>query len=98
MDKNTGLTSFMSEVSSAREKLSDAKRLETIVMAHRYLYYISCAPVLQDHEYDVIERRARAVLPQSSPVQRVGSDLIGTYSNDHIEMAARIKYLTQGKH
>lgn len=49
-------------------------------MAHRYLYYVKGAPVISDRRYDQIEKIARTVLPSSSPVHSVGSDLESSYS------------------
>lgn len=63
------------------------KELEDLTMAHRFLYYVECAPVLTDHEYDVIERRARAALPETSPVQKVGSSLESDYTDEQRQIA-----------
>ena len=61
--------------------------LELDVMAHRYLYYVLAEPVLSDYEYDVVERKARAVLPAESPVQGVGSCLPNSYTAEQIARA-----------
>lgn len=58
---------------------------ETLVMVHRYLYYVLGEPVLSDHEYDHIERQARAVCPPDSPVHKVGSSLPSSY-HIHIKL------------
>lgn len=52
---------------------------ETEVLAHRYLYYVLAEPVLPDLVYDVLEREARAVCPEHSPVHSVGSSLASSY-------------------
>lgn len=56
--------------------------LEKEVMVHRYCYYVLASPLLPDAEYDKIERAAREVLPESSPVHRVGSSLPSSYSDE----------------
>jgi NAD-dependent DNA ligase len=69
----------------------EQKELELQVMAHRYLYYVLSEPVLTDFEYDLVERKAREVCAENSPVQGVGSDLAGDYNKKHI--AAAKEYL-----
>ena len=69
------------------ELQEDLKSIERKVMAHRYLYYVECNPVLPDANYDAIERDARKVLPADSPVQGIGSDLSSDYSKEVIELA-----------
>jgi len=61
--------------------------LEHEVMVHRYLYYVEAQPIISDFEYDVIERQAREVLPETSPVHRVGSSLPSSYSQNVIKDA-----------
>mgnify|MGYP000458641940 CR=1 FL=1 len=61
------------------EELND---LELTVLAHRYMYYVECDPIITDYEYDMLEREARKLLPESSPVHGVGSSLPGTYSTE----------------
>ncbi len=55
--------------------------LEDIIMAHRYLYYVLCDPVLPDLEYDELDRKATALLPSESPVHQVGSSLESSYDS-----------------
>ena len=62
------------------EPTSEDSKLEHAVMVHRYLYYIECAPMISDHEYDALERAARAALPDGSPVHKLGSSLVSDYS------------------
>lgn len=59
-------------------------QLEHEVLVHRYLYYIEAQPIISDFEYDILEREAREVLPESSPVQGVGSSLPWSYPEDVI--------------
>lgn len=61
--------------------------IENTVMAHRYLYYVLADPVLSDFAYDDLEREARAVLPEDSPVQGVGSSLPSSYTPAQIALA-----------
>jgi NAD-dependent DNA ligase len=60
---------------------------ELQVMAHRYLYYVMCSPVLSDSIYDVIEREARAICPPESPVHGIGSSLASGYTGSQVEYA-----------
>lgn len=63
--------------------MSDSDMLQTLerlVLAHRYLYYVKATPILSDYDYDMLERRAEKVLPETSPVHDVGSDSPGSYS------------------
>lgn len=64
--------------------------LELQVLAHRYLYYVLAEPVIADPVYDQIEREARAVLPESSPVHGVGSSLPSSYSAEVVAYADRL--------
>jgi hypothetical protein len=59
-------------------------KLEREVLIHRYLYYVESAPIIPDSEYDLIEREARKVLPETSPVHKVGSSLPSDYSDNII--------------
>lgn len=56
--------------------------IEHEIMVHRYLYYVECQPVITDAEYDIIERKARSILPETSPVHKVGSSLPSSYSDE----------------
>lgn len=64
---------------------------EVEVMAHRYLYYVLAEPVLPDMVYDVLEREARAVLPDTSPVHGVGSSLSSSYTEQHKQRALTLR-------
>ncbi|MNU19529.1 hypothetical protein D3C71_77580 [compost metagenome] len=70
-------------------KLSAKKlqELEDLTMAHRFLYYVECAPVLTDFEYDKLERKAVAALPETSPVHKVGSSLDSSYTDAQKKIA-----------
>lgn len=64
--------------------------LEIEILAHRYLYYVLTTPVISDYKYDMLERRARAELPEDSPVHGVGSDLKESYSNEVVVAAIKM--------
>ena len=64
-------------------------KTELEVMAHRYLYYVLCSPVLPDCEYDKLEREARKTLPEESLVNKVGSCLASGYSNEIVNHALK---------
>lgn len=61
--------------------------LELQVLAHRYLYYVLAEPVISDPVYDQIEREAREVLPETSPVHGVGSSLPSSYPDEAVAHA-----------
>jgi NAD-dependent DNA ligase len=69
---------------STIKAVNSKEDLELRVMAHRYLYYVACEPVLSDHEYDILERQAREVCPPESPVHGVGSSLPSSYTAEQI--------------
>lgn len=52
---------------------------EKEILIHRFLYYVMCEPEISDFEYDVLEREAREVCPEGSPVHGVGSCLPSSY-------------------
>lgn len=60
-------------------------------MAHRYLYYVLDAPVISDYEYDMLEKKAFAELPKTSPVFEVGSSLKSSYSDQQIALATQFQ-------
>lgn len=72
-----------------RQEDSELREQERELMAHRYLYYVECAPVITDEEYD---QKERAFLEQVgeeslSPMSLPGSDLVKSYSDDEINLA-----------
>ena len=70
--------------------MEQAMSLETEVMAHRYLYYVECNPVLPDLDYDKLEQAARVLCPPESPVHGVGSSLPSSYTKEQIERAKEL--------
>jgi NAD-dependent DNA ligase len=69
----------------------EARAEELALMAHRYLYYVECAPVISDAEYDARERAVLPLLPESSALRAVGSSLGSSYTAEQVEMAGRIR-------
>ncbi len=65
-------------------------QLETEVMVHRYLYYVLAQPAMSDYDYDILERQAREVCGEESPVHDVGSDCESDYPKE-------IVYLAEGR-
>jgi NAD-dependent DNA ligase len=61
--------------------------LEIQVLAHRYLYYVLTRPVLSDYDYDLLERRAKRALPETSSVHSVGSERPEDYPKAAVEYA-----------
>ena len=53
--------------------------IEQLVMAHRFLYYVKCKPVISDREYDELEKEALKSAGAESPLHSPGSDLLGDY-------------------
>ena len=53
--------------------------LETLVLAHRYIYYVLNDNLISDFEYDALEHQARATAPAGSAVHSVGSSLASSY-------------------
>lgn len=66
------------------------ENIEDLIMAHRYLYYVLSESVLLDYDYDMLERKARAALPDTSPVQGIGSSLASSYTPAQVALAERL--------
>jgi NAD-dependent DNA ligase len=64
--------------------------LESLVMAHRYLYYVKSSPVISDYEFDKLESKARKELPESSPVHGFGGDTEDGYTAEHKALAKKL--------
>lgn len=65
------------------------QQLEFEVLKHRYLYYVESSPIVSDFEYDSIERQARTVCDETSPVHGIGSSLPSSYTDEVIEAALK---------
>ncbi len=65
--------------------------VEKRALAHRYLYYVLCTPVISDYEYDMLERRALREVEEDSKLRSPGSDLPASYPDEVIELAEKIK-------
>lgn len=62
--------------------------LEDEILLHRYCYYVLAQPLIPDCVYDKLERDARAVLPETSVVHKLGSSLPSDYP-DYIKQLAK---------
>lgn len=67
------------------------QHMERQLMAFRYAYYVQCDPLITDRAYDLLEQEARRWLPESSPIQKVGSDLSSDYSADVVELSKTMR-------
>jgi NAD-dependent DNA ligase len=65
------------------------QQLEDTIMGHRFLYYIECNPIIEDCEYDALERNSRSLLKDKidSPVHSSGSELSSDYSDKIKQLA-----------
>ena len=63
------------------------QQYEHEIMVHRYLYYVEAQPEISDYEYDKLERDAREVCDETSPVHGGGSSLPSSYSKEQINDA-----------
>jgi len=59
-----------------------------LILAHRYLYFVLCDPVISDREYDALER---ALSPEQREAIGVGSSLASSYAPEIIELAQRLR-------
>lgn len=64
--------------------------LETLVLAHRYIYYVLNDNLISDFEYDALERQARATATAGSVVHSVGSSLASSYPGSAVEKATEL--------
>jgi len=55
---------------------------EKLILAHRYLYYVKCAPVISDYEYDLLEQDAQKVIPRLAILDQVSSSNPWDYSEE----------------
>lgn len=62
--------------------MQEPTKAEELVLIHRYLYHVLGEPLITDHAYDVLERKARAICPLSSKVHAIGSSLERSYPKE----------------
>ena len=74
-----------------RKRASSNPTIESLVMAHRYLETVKGAVVLSYGDSSALERIARAVLPESSPVHSAASANESDYDDAAKLLAAKIK-------
>lgn len=70
--------------------MNEPIKAEELVLIHRYLYYVLTDPVIPDHTYDVLERKARAICPPESKVHGIGSSLESNYPEEIKAKALRL--------
>lgn len=71
-------------------KPNDDSILGDLILVHRFLYYVAGTPVLSDYDYDMLERKAVALLPVTHPVHKPGSDNRLDYPARIIEQAEKV--------
>lgn len=70
------------------------------LMAHRYLYYILCKPVISDYQYDMLEKQVTQkydsvtgkfinLYDDNHPVMKPGSSDPKSYSRKQIKLAKK---------
>lgn len=64
--------------------------LADLAMAHRYLYYVLCEPVISDVRYDFLEKEALLTCSEDHPLRKTGSSLRSSYSVDIINAAEKL--------
>lgn len=73
------------------------KGLQSVLLAHRYLYYVEAAPVLSDAVYDKIEAFAKDAEAKLLPAEEriltntIGSSLATSYSAEIIAIAKSLR-------
>ena len=92
-----------------KEVISQISKYRTIALIHRYAYYVRCAPLISDAQYDVFERKLKQLVinnPQLAfeadnqaycPTQSVGSDNPEDYPR-RIEQLAESLLTYKGDH
>lgn len=53
-----------------------------ICLAHRYLYYVKCTPVISDQQYDELEAQACSLAPAGHDIHLPGSSLENDYTDE----------------
>lgn len=61
-----------------------------ICMAHRYLYYVLCSPIISDREYDMLEKKALNEIKEDHPLANPGSDREESYSEKIKSLAKKM--------
>lgn len=69
-----------------KQIVAEISKYRTLCLIHRYLYYVKSSPLISDQQYDVFERKLKALVTQHPslafgadnqsycPVANVGSD------------------------
>ena len=48
-----------------KQIVAEISKFRTICLIHRYLYYVKSDPMISDQEYDVFERKLKALVTQN---------------------------------
>jgi hypothetical protein len=64
--------------------------VEDQCLVHRVLYYIFARPIIDDREYDMLERDATMKAVEGHLIHKPGSDREETYPANLLELAYRI--------
>ncbi len=71
-------------------RLSIMKSIELLCLAHRYLYYVKCQPVISDYRYDLLESEALKAISFESLLNKPGSDNPKDYPPEAIQLAEKL--------
>ena len=55
------------------------RHAEDLVLRHRYLYYVETEPTLSDKDYDLMEKKLKALFPKNAVLNSVGSSCASDY-------------------
>lgn len=56
-------------------------------LIHRYLYYVLSEPIMPDAQYDAMEKKAKETCEENHPINKPGSSLKSSYTEDIIKQA-----------
>lgn len=59
-------------------------------LMHRYLYYVLCEPIISDMQYDIMEKKAKETCDAEHLINKPGSSLKSSYSEDIIKQAKEL--------
>ena len=81
---------LQSSLTNAVYAMQSFKSIELLCLAHRYLYYVKCSPILSDYRYDLLESEALKAISQDSLLNKPGSDNPKDYPQEAIELAEKL--------
>lgn len=92
-----------------KQIIAEISKYRTICLIHRYAYYVKSDPMISDQEYDVFERKLKALVTQNPglafeadnqtycPIANVGSDNPDNYPR-RVEQLAEDLLAHKGDH